>query len=600
MSHAANQPQMATTSYLLPPPASIGAVLRQANHLADNDVVGDMATAGFVAPEVLADALSTMAGTAGMLVPFTTVPISMAGSLAELGSDLARQMAEAPIPELPGAAVTVLRGEAISGPLVDGVSAEAVPDFRDSLPEALAARLELDEAAGENTTAPADPDQSSPDPGADDPAESGPPASATVAAEPDDPAPVVIGSVLSDAHGGGRAAAETAAATAAPHPEGHQLTTGENLAINESYLYLRPVDAPTILVMGDHLDLTAISQINLISDRDFGSGQTDPASVALNGAEIGSSSAPSARPDGPATGWSVTEIDGDLTQLIDIVQTNYIEDFDRISVTLTATTTELTAGANRLSNLAEIQAFNQQYDVIVVAGDYSQVISISQQNVLLDDDVIATGGGAQTLGADNLAMNRAVISRVGEDRIETASEKMTALAERLVEGGRSFDAAEVSGGAFDGLGNLAVLVVQGDLYQATVIEQRNVVGDADQIAMSVADAMAAAAEQVATGQLEISAGANALLNAASLTERGMDSDVFVKGDSYSDEMIHQAGLIDTDAMPAGVFAQVALASEAVAFLAEDMIAKAAEMEEHISQQVIDGMPSADVMQTVTG
>ena len=71
--------------------------------------------------------------------------------------------------------------------------------------------------------------------------------------------------------------------------------------------------------------------------------------------------------------------------------------------------------------------------------------------------------------------------------------------------------------------------------------------------------------------MTVATGANALLNAAKIVDIGLDSTVMVEGEAYSDALIHQAGLIDEEAVPADVM-MPGLASEAVAFLADDMIA----------------------------
>jgi hypothetical protein len=60
------------------------------------------------------------------------------------------------------------------------------------------------------------------------------------------------------------------------------------------------------------------------------------------------------------------------------------------------------------------------------------------------------------------------------------------------------------------------------------------------------------------------------LNAARIHDIGLDSEVMVGGDAYSDALIYQARLMDPDAPPTGV-GLVPLASEAVAFLADDML-----------------------------
>jgi len=68
----------------------------------------------------------------------------------------------------------------------------------------------------------------------------------------------------------------------------------------------------------------------------------------------------------------------------------------------------------------------------------------------------------------------------------------------------------------------------------------------------------------------VTTGANFLINIAELSDFGVDSDVYVQGEQYSDALMHQAGLIVSDPGTQGLGGD-GLASEAVAFLADGMI-----------------------------
>ncbi|WP_157059013.1 hypothetical protein [Loktanella sp. 5RATIMAR09] len=68
----------------------------------------------------------------------------------------------------------------------------------------------------------------------------------------------------------------------------------------------------------------------------------------------------------------------------------------------------------------------------------------------------------------------------------------------------------------------------------------------------------------------VTTGSNSTINIATINAYGTDSHVAVQGEVYSDALLYQAELIDTDADPLGVD-MPALATEAVAFLADDML-----------------------------
>ncbi|MDM7457827.1 MAG: type I secretion protein ATPase, partial [Paracoccus sp. (in: a-proteobacteria)] len=105
---------------------------------------------------------------------------------------------------------------------------------------------------------------------------------------------------------------------------------------------------------------------------------------------------------------------------------------------------------------------------------------------------------------------------------------------------------------------------EGDFITANIIQQHNFLNDSDQVALLDPAAPTGGAE------IRLVTGSNAQLNAAQIQMTGIDSDILVGGSMYSDALIYQARLLDEDAAPTGVRV-MPLASEAVVFLAEDMI-----------------------------
>jgi hypothetical protein len=111
---------------------------------------------------------------------------------------------------------------------------------------------------------------------------------------------------------------------------------------------------------------------------------------------------------------------------------------------------------------------------------------------------------------------------------------------------------------------LKVLHIEGDLIKANIVEQHNFLGDSDQIELML-DGFSPGG-----GPVKLVTGSNAQLNAAKIHDIGLDSEVMVGGEAYSDALIYQAELVDHEAPPTGV-GMSPLASEAVAFLADDML-----------------------------
>ena len=110
-----------------------------------------------------------------------------------------------------------------------------------------------------------------------------------------------------------------------------------------------------------------------------------------------------------------------------------------------------------------------------------------------------------------------------------------------------------------------MLFIDGDYTTVNWIEQTNILGDSDQVYLAMEGIQAATGAEV-----NVVSGSNAVINMASIQEYGVESTVMVGGQVYDDALLYQAELIDTDADPLGVN-MPALASEAVAFLADDMM-----------------------------
>lgn len=335
-----------------------------------------------------------------------------------------------------------------------------------------------------------------------------------------------------------------------------QIVTGGNLATNEASISLSGFDASLFVVGGDVHKLDFVSQINAI---DAGAGDV-AAARATNMAEVAARHDPQASPgaDTLPAHWAVTHIPGDLVATNHVIQDSFATDFDRIDATLTATETYAVLGGNQIVNTANFLEHGQTYDLAVIGGDLIDIDIVTQTNVLLDDDRIDGAGGIADLG-DNLLHNQVAIRETGIDTIVDMTRDIADAARDLAAGAKTIAAEAAQNAIFAGTELLRVLHVEGDFTTVNVVEQSNVVGDTDQIRTRL-DGLAEGIEA------KIVAGSNALVNTATIERDGIDSTIMAAGAVYDTATLFQAELIDTgDSDPQ------ALASEAVAFLADGLI-----------------------------
>ncbi|MGJ8606083.1 MAG: hypothetical protein ACSHXH_18355 [Marivita sp.] len=181
-----------------------------------------------------------------------------------------------------------------------------------------------------------------------------------------------------------------------------------------------------------------------------------------------------------------------------------------------------------------------------------------------EPEQIAAPPGLST--SDNLLYNKASIEKIGEDTDAEISETFISALQKFAEGSDEVDEDLVQDDLFLGTELLKVLYVDGDFTTANILSQSNILGDSDQIQMAH-DHFAAALQK----EIQITTGSNIEANFASIKNKGQDSVVMAKGTTYSDALIHQANLVDTNSQADAAMGIAELASEAVAFLADGLI-----------------------------
>ncbi|WP_460273898.1 hypothetical protein [Celeribacter sp. ULVN23_4] len=553
-------------SFYVPPPSAQAGVHVQMNVLEDNDIFSNVdyeiafATAEDYAPMM---AQLTQIAEALQIAPDLVFPeneTAMSDTAFEISGWVQTLEGSGATPCADGVQISLLFGAAAMTLVVNGEEVEDVATFQDSLPPALQAE-EDEEAEDLGVTS-----------------EDGP---------------------TSDS---GHFASAEDAANAEPDGPLHEITLGQNLMINEAIIQFNWLDAPVWLVAGDYLELDVISQVHVWHDVDFGADDmtagasalpafltssteediaatpwagTEAISIAEISREITTPEpgAEEAESDGteaelsPAAYIEVVTFSGNLINTSHIQQINLVSDFDQVTMEITAAETYLQMGDNTVVNVADLMTLGFYYDVIVVGGNVIDLTMISQTNVMLDGDQIHVGDGfgGELIGGSNLMWNEAHISETGLD---------TSIA---LEGSYAKDLKDFSKGEEDassdllndpallGVGVLRVLYVEGDVINMHCIEQTNVLGDADQIALIAEGMLSQMGDDVC-----VTTGQNAQGNLAIVNEGGMDSTIHVGGESYSDALIYQAEFVSEDD-PLMPMDTSELASEAVAFLSDDMM-----------------------------
>lgn len=400
------------------------------------------------------------------------------------------------------------------------------------------------------------------------------------------------------------------------------VAAGANVSANIAVITSVGIITPTISVMGDYHQLNVINQSYVYSDHDTlvhtsasGDALQSPLEIASTtsafniasfthstygqSADNGSSqSEVTAEPVFP-TSWRVSVIEGDVSFVKWMEQYNFVTDNDQMKLTFTGTDTTVNIGGNGTVNLAYYLGTSLQYDLVIVGGHVYDMNIISQISVLYDNDWIFgtdLNGAMTAQSGKNLIWNDASIHEVGAANTpETMPDSMNEAVDAIERQDPDLPSSLAQNSNFEGLHQLNVLYITGNLFDVSVIKQINIVGDADHVTQMANDALAESAGATIT----VDTGSNAVVNIASI----MDYDTFggstyVAGQIYSDSILIQSGLIEDDTtMP--VVAAPPLANEVIAFLEDDAT-------DHTNQDaIINGghdlswslAHPADVMQT---
>jgi len=359
--------------------------------------------------------------------------------------------------------------------------------------------------------------------------------------------------------------------------------TGSNTLVNNAILKNYWTGAPVTAVMGEHVEINAIIQVNAWCDGDYVSSavgdwirQSDPtqsfniATFERFGDFGEQNSTLDPEPDFPEH-WVVTRIEGDLMIMSWLQQLTLMTDNDIGILSSSGVTSRIYSGENNAYNDISLEQIGFGYDLIIIGGNVYDASIIQQLNILNDNDLVGAVNGFETTGegslstAGNLLWNQAYIYNVGDaDRFEAMPEAYRQTAEKLAAGEDYINSGVLSDSAFAGIGALRVLYISGDLLNLQYIKQTNILGDSDQLALAMD-----ATKGYPGADWSVTTGSNTLANNAAIMDLDALGKTYVGEGHYSTEVLIQADIISTEPDIWGQNPD-ALVNEAVAFLDDDM------------------------------
>lgn len=390
------------------------------------------------------------------------------------------------------------------------------------------------------------------------------------------------------------------------------ISTGGNTVINSATVVNDWASASVMAVMGDHLSVHAIVQVNAVANSDnigaaVGGWQVNQSpdqsfNIAMfKNIDPTADHAPAAAPTGFPAYYVVTQVTGDLMMMNWVNQVSFVSDNDVIIAASSGVHTALSTGSNTSFNSVDLNELGHNYDLIIVGGNVYDASLIQQFNVLVSNNTIGAVSDFQTTGqgsvstGGNLTWNQANIVNVGNGTYQALPDAYNKAGSDLASGKQDLATSILQDPAFAGTGLLRVLYVSGDVYNLQYIKQTTVMGDSDQLALAMSKV---APDPNATWT--ITTGHDQLANHATIVSVDGANKIYVGGNHYSDEVLIQANLVSSDPEHLGAQNPDVLVNEAVAFLTDSAHDTASTPhQDHITPQPADSA-SADVMQHMLG
>jgi hypothetical protein len=357
-----------------------------------------------------------------------------------------------------------------------------------------------------------------------------------------------------------------------------------NTAVNAALIVDKNEGNPTMIVVGDFFATEAIIQTYSYTDNDEvsvgGSDRNDTVTgdnAATNIAQFEHD--PSIFPDltGYFSGWvwNVDVVSGDFYDINLLVQEIYLSDNDVTVQDTHRSLYEVHTGDNQQFNLAQLLGGEiNNYDLIIIGGDYHGGNYIFQHIFLVDNDVVlmanSDGEPTQTIGTGgNTLVNYGTIQTFGNETFVPLTDDAESLVTALQNRQTSLDPL-THGFVASGLGPgpIDVLYITGDYYDINAIWQYITVADADTALQLLSVDEACAGDKDADAVQSIKTGGNTLLNDAEIIDVGAGT-TQVGGDVYSDTILVQAKLVSENDDSVVHNDTDALVNELIAFIGPD-------------------------------
>ncbi|MEQ9635737.1 MAG: hypothetical protein RLW68_06585 [Devosia marina] len=358
--------------------------------------------------------------------------------------------------------------------------------------------------------------------------------------------------------------------------------SGGNFLVNEATVLNGGLVGTHFVVGGNFHQLDAIIQTNAFSDIDYvnddlplsakADGGTNAVNVAtfvqetLDAAGDNAEANPGVMPQN----WQVTCVSGDVIFLEWMKQLTFMSDADMGVLTASGSDAIVTSGENIGFNGVNFANIGLLFDLILVGGNAFDANVIVQNNILYDNDTVtmlgagedgdySASGELNTSG--NLLWNQAVIHNVGATEVKSGiSDHYKDAMDGLAGGNKSMPASFYSAEDFEGIAIPRVLYISGSLYDLRYVEQTNILGDSDFVALQ----KKAFLDGQPVTEWNIDTGSNALVNVAAIKDFDTFGDsIEVGGNHYSDSILIQANILEAQGDGED---DNALVSEVVAFL----------------------------------
>jgi len=358
--------------------------------------------------------------------------------------------------------------------------------------------------------------------------------------------------------------------------------SGGNFLVNEAAVLNGGLVGTHFVVGGNFHQLDAIIQTNAFSDIDYvnddlplstkAGGATNAVNVASFVQETFDAAGDNAEanPGVLPQNWQVTCVSGDVIFLEWMKQLTFMSDEDMGVLTASGSDAVVTSGENIAFNGVNFANIGLLFDLILVGGNVYDANVIVQNNILYDNDTVTMLGdgddgdypaSGELNTSNNLLWNQASIHNVGATEVKSGiSDHYKDAMEGLAGGNKSMPASFSSAEDFEGIAIPRVLYISGSLYDLRYIEQTNILGDSDFVALQ----KKAFLDGQPVTEWNIDTGSNALVNVAAIKDFDTFGDsIEVGGNHYSDSILIQANILQAQGDGSD---DDALVSEVVAFL----------------------------------